>query len=235
MNDALTEFAPSSARAPVDVSALPLGAFAPVEYVPTAWSEVWAQLLGARLRFRSTMWANDRCVVVFQQSRNAARQFALTERELLVLQRTLQGENQKEIAQHQGLSASTIGASLKAAMLKLGFPSQRHTAPIAALALSHERSYGPGVLDRPPVYTVGRSDLVLAATAAADWSRVPGLTASELEITRLLIQGKPNNEIARLRETSLHTVENQVASLLRKSNARNRFDLLKLLYGALPD
>jgi DNA-binding CsgD family transcriptional regulator len=90
-------------------------------------------------------------------------------------------------------------------------------------------------LDRPPVYTVGRSDLVLAATAAADWSRVPGLTASELEITRLLIQGKPNNEIARLRETSMHTVENQVASLLRKSNTRNRFDLLKLLYGALPD
>jgi DNA-binding CsgD family transcriptional regulator len=181
------------------------------------------------------MWANDRCVVVFQQSRNTARQFALTDRELIVLQRALRGESQKEIAQTQGLSASTIGASLKSAMLKLGFPSQRHTAPIAALTLSHERNYGAGVLDRPPVYTVGRSDLVLAATAAADWSRVPGLTASELEITRLMIQGRPNNEIAKSRETSLHTVENQVASLLRKAGTRNRFELMKKLYGALPD
>jgi DNA-binding CsgD family transcriptional regulator len=220
---------------PADLAGLPLGAYTQVEYTPLSWNEVWAQLMAAKLRFRSTLWANDRCVVVFHQSRNNVRQFALSGRELVVLQRSLQGESQKAIAADQGLSASTIGASLKSAMLKLGFPSHRCTTPISALALSHERSDAQRSADRPPVYSIGRGDLVLAATAAADWSQVPSLTGSELEITRLLVQGKPNSEIARVRQTSLHTVENQVASLLRKAGARHRFDLLKLLYGSRCD
>jgi DNA-binding CsgD family transcriptional regulator len=224
--------APESAGTlPADLAGLPLGGYPQVECTPLAWDEVWSQLMAAKLRFRSTLWANDRCVVVFHQSRNNVRQFALSGRELVVLQRSLQGESQKTIANDQGLSPSTIGASLKSAMLKLGFPSHRCTTPISALALSHERSYGQRPAERPPVYSVGRGDLVLAATAQVDWSRVPTLTGSELEITRLLVQGKPNSEIARVRQTSLHTVENQVASLLRKAGAKHRFDLLKLLYG----
>src|SRR5688572_8906098 len=89
-----------------DLSGLPLGAYAPVEYTPLPWAEVWSQLMAAKLRFRSTLWANDRCVVVFHQSRSNVRQFALSPRELLVLSRTLQGESQKAIALEQGLSAS---------------------------------------------------------------------------------------------------------------------------------
>ncbi len=202
----------------------------PLAHTHLAWSEVWTQLAAAHIRFRSTLWANDRCVVLFQHFRNSARQFALTPRELLVLRRSLAGESQKEIALKQGLSASTIGASLKAAMLKLGFPSQRHTAPIAALIWSHAPGHSMH-MSPPPVYSVGTdNESILAATNIVDFDRIPRLTASELEITRLLIQGKPNADIAALRDTSLHTVENQVASLLRKAQARNRFDLLRVLY-----
>ncbi len=202
----------------------------PLAHTHLAWSEVWKQLVAARIRFRSTLWANDRCVVLFQHFKNSARQFALTERELLVLRRMLTGESQKEIACAQGLSASTIGASLKAALLKLGFPSQRHTAPIAALIWSHAPGHSMH-LAPPPVYAVGNdNESILAATNIVDFERIPGLTHSEIEITRMLIQGKPNADIAAVRNTSLHTVENQVASLLRKAEARNRFDLLRALY-----
>lgn len=219
---------PISYPRPAEIPSVNIGSPPPLAHVPMSWGEVWTQLVTAKIRFRSTLWANGRCVVLFQRSSSSVRQFALTERELLVLHRTLAGDSQKEIALAQGLSASTIGASLKSAMLKLGFASQRHTAPIAALIWSHDA--GHGSRPRPQVYSVAQGESVLAATHEVEWSRVPQLTPSELEITRLLIQGKPNQEIAKMRTTSLHTVENQVASLLRKAQARNRFDLLRTLY-----
>jgi DNA-binding CsgD family transcriptional regulator len=228
----MTDAVPFASQAlPVDLSSLSLGSPGPLERISMTWAEVWGQLVEARVRFRSTLWGNDRCVVVFHQSRSNVRQFALTDRELLVLQQTLDGESQKQIAAGQSLSASTIGASLKSALLKLGFPSQRHTAPIAALILSHE--FPHPVTGAPPVYSISNGEYILAATHQVDWSRVPTLTNSEVDITRLLVQGKPNQEISRLRNTSLHTVENQVASLLRKAGARNRFDLLRTLYQPL--
>ncbi len=193
------------------------------------WDEVWTQMVNAEIRFRSTMWANGRCVVLFQRPTSSnVRQFALTKRELLVLHRTLVGDSQKEIAAAQGLPASTIGASLKSAMLKLGFASQRHTAPIAALIWSHDPAHG--ARPYPQVYSVAQGESVLAATHEVEWSRVPQLTPSALEIIRLLIQGKPNQEIARIRRTSLHTVENQVHSLLKTAGARSRFDLMRYLF-----
>ncbi len=225
----MTDAVPFVSQAlPVDLSSLSVGSSAPLDRVSMTWGKVWEQLVEARVRFRSTLWGNDRCVVVFHESRSNVRQFSLTDRELFVLQKTLEGDSQKQIACGQNLSPSTIGASLKSALLKMGFPSQRHTAPIAALILSHE--FPHPVTGRPPVYSVANGEFILAATHQVDWSRVPTLTNSEVDITRLLVQGKPNQEIARLRSTSLHTVENQVASLLRKAGARNRFDLLRTLY-----
>jgi DNA-binding CsgD family transcriptional regulator len=217
----------------VDLSSISPVAPPPLAHVTMSWGEVWSKLVHAKVRFRSTLWANDRCVVLFQQSKSNARQFALTDRELLVLRRTLNGESQKELAATQGLSSSTIGASLKSAMLKLGFPTQRHTLPIAALTWSHDHGHG-ATRARPPVYAVAHGESVLAATGLVDWNRVPRLTSGEREITRLLIQGKLNSEIAYSRNTSLHTVENQVASLLRKAKAHNRFDLLRTLYAPAP-
>lgn len=195
-----------------------------------SWREVWTQLTEARIRFRSTLWSGDRCVVLFQQSRSPARQFALTHRELHALRCTLSGESQKAVASELGISSSTVGASLKAALLKLGFPSQRHTAPIAALIWSHAPGH-PLSMEPAPVYSVGYdNESILASTNVANFSRIPKLTPTEREITQLLVQGKLNGEIAATRSTSLHTVENQVASLLRKAGARNRFDLLRTLY-----
>jgi len=214
---------------PVDLSAVTLNnSPVPLQHVAVRWEDVWSQLVGANLTFRSCTWANNSCIVVLHHNRANVRQFALTDRELSVLMRALDGQSQKEIAAAQGLSASTIGASLKSALLKLGFATQKHITPVAALMLSHEQVY---TMDQgaPPVYAVAGGECVVAASRPVDWSRVPKLTSSELEITRLLIQGNPNADIARQRKTSLHTVENQVASLLRKAGAKNRFDLLKTL------
>jgi DNA-binding NarL/FixJ family response regulator len=59
-----------------------------------------------------------------------------------------------------------------------------------------------------------------------------GLTSAEEAVLRLVINGASNEEIARTRATSVRTVANQVASLLRKLQAGSRFDLIRRFGGA---
>jgi DNA-binding NarL/FixJ family response regulator len=52
------------------------------------------------------------------------------------------------------------------------------------------------------------------------------LTASERAILELVVRGCSNQAIAAARSTSVRTVANQVASLLRKLGAASRYELL---------
>jgi DNA-binding CsgD family transcriptional regulator len=61
--------------------------------------------------------------------------------------------------------------------------------------------------------------------------QAPVLTPAEAAVLRLVVDGASNAEIARARSTSVRTVANQVASLLRKLDAESRFDLVRR-YGA---
>ena len=61
-----------------------------------------------------------------------------------------------------------------------------------------------------------------------------GLTASEADVARLLLQGLEPAQIAEERRTSQHTVRNQIASVYAKSGARNRSDLVRLIVRVLP-
>jgi DNA-binding CsgD family transcriptional regulator len=49
-----------------------------------------------------------------------------------------------------------------------------------------------------------------------------GLTEAELAVARLVAAGRSNERIAKLRGTTIRTVANQVASLLRKLDAPSR-------------
>ena len=51
------------------------------------------------------------------------------------------------------------------------------------------------------------------------------LTASEREVLDDVILGRSNREIAARRGTSIHTIANQIAALLRKLNAGSRSEL----------
>lgn len=53
----------------------------------------------------------------------------------------------------------------------------------------------------------------------------PGLTPAEREVAVLAIEGHSNREIARRRRTSERTVANQIAAVLRKTQAASRSGL----------
>jgi len=56
-------------------------------------------------------------------------------------------------------------------------------------------------------------------------ARCACLTAAELEVARSAVAGMSNDAIARARRTSVRTVANQIASILRKLAVRSRAEL----------
>lgn len=58
------------------------------------------------------------------------------------------------------------------------------------------------------------------------------LTAAERDVLDRVVRGDSNAAIARARSSSERTVANQVASLLKKTGAASRFDLIRRFAGA---
>jgi DNA-binding NarL/FixJ family response regulator len=132
----------------------------------------------------------------FENAPHAYAYRALTETEALVLELSLQGLVGKEIAYETGLSQSRISDALRLAAERLGFSDRNQLLRVAARLRDGAQS--------------GSVELTLA----------------EQEVLGLVRQGLSNAAIARARETSIHTVANQLASLLRKTGARSRRGLL---------
>ena len=62
----------------------------------------------------------------------------------------------------------------------------------------------------------------------------PQLTSAERDVLARVVRGESNQAIASARKTSVRTIANQVASLLRKCSAASRFDLIRR-YGGMRD
>jgi DNA-binding NarL/FixJ family response regulator len=59
----------------------------------------------------------------------------------------------------------------------------------------------------------------------------PQLTSAERDVLARVVRGESNRAIAVARKTSERTIANQVASLLRKTGATSRFDLIRRFGG----
>jgi DNA-binding NarL/FixJ family response regulator len=59
----------------------------------------------------------------------------------------------------------------------------------------------------------------------------PQLTSAERAVLVRVVRGESNQAIAAARNTSVRTIANQVASLLRKTGAASRFDLIRRFGG----
>jgi DNA-binding NarL/FixJ family response regulator len=84
----------------------------------------------------------------------------------------------------------------------------------------------------PPNLVVERidDDLVVFSWDIAD-APPPQLTSAERDVLARVVRGESNRAIAVARKTSERTIANQVASLLRKTGATSRFDLIRRFGG----
>ena len=80
-------------------------------------------------------------------------------------------------------------------------------------------------LPLPPSAPVGSGRLVPAVRPA---SAAPALTAAELRVCELMLEGLANKEIAAALDRAEATIKNQVAAVLRKHGVPSRMRLMAL-------
>jgi DNA-binding CsgD family transcriptional regulator len=80
---------------------------------------------------------------------------------------------------------------------------------------------------------VPNGEFVLFSWNAAASAGAASLTAAERDVLRHILEGATNEAIASARGTSVRTVANQVAALLRKTGAGSRFDLIRCFADAV--
>jgi DNA-binding NarL/FixJ family response regulator len=144
----------------------------------------------------------------------------LTIRERQVAEYVGLGHASKEIAYTLGLSDSAITNCTARAQDKLGMASR---AELVAF-------FAPSGLRRKLAETSLVGERLLTGTyPLVNTRHIANLSETEREVAALMIAGSTNADIAQRRETSEHTVANQVQSIFRKLGVRSRGELVARL------
>jgi DNA-binding NarL/FixJ family response regulator len=78
----------------------------------------------------------------------------------------------------------------------------------------------------------GEELIVFSWEDRAESTAPPGtLSAAERDVLERIVRGDTNAAIARARNTAVRTVANQVASLLKKTGAASRYELIQRYAG----
>ena len=94
--------------------------------------------------------------------------------------------------------------------------------------MSQTMSWGSGE-PRAAEFRWGNTRHLVISFVAAPTIAMSIFTPAESAVARLMVAGLPNAEIARARGTSVRTVANQVASVLRKAHVESRHQLVSRL------
>jgi DNA-binding CsgD family transcriptional regulator len=159
---------------------------------------LWHALVEGRLSLVERVESDGkRYYHAFENAPHVRAARAMTETEAVVLSLTLRGLSGKEVAYSTGLSQARISSALALAAERLGFARREDLLRVGASLLQS-------------------NDLASSVE----------LTQAERDVLALVRTGLSNYEIAQARGTSVNTVANQLAALLRKTGATNRRALL---------
>ncbi len=143
---------------------------------------------------------------------------ALRPREGAAAKLAAEGASSKDIAWALGVSPSNARALLASALARLGLKSR------AELYRWNPAAASVHVLPSEPKLHA----LVIPEQQPQTWSSPRGvLTDAETIVARLAADGLSNEEIARERGTSVRTIANQMAKILKKLRVGSRDDILR--------
>lgn len=159
---------------------------------------LWQALIQGQVRVCRCEKRDARQLLLLRRAPDESSTCALSETELVVLARSLDGESGKSIALNTSLSDSRVSDCLRRAAHKVGLETRTDLLRVA---------------------------MILRGSSACT-SRDAQLTPAERDVLRLLGLGLSNRQIAVQRQTKQRTVANQVSSLLRKTGVNGRRSLL---------
>ena len=195
-------------------------------------SALWTELIDGLCKIEQTEFTPKTCAVVVTRGLGASggTSVGLSPRDTEILERALLEGVRKSVAVDFGLCPSSIAEILRRCFVFMGLSCWPSRIPLLLVMAAHaKQSPDPqrgakAVLAlnqqfRRQTISVARPDNQLA-----EW-----LSPAEYAVTRLLIEGKSYDELARLRQTSKRTVANQLASAFHRLGISGRAELLCLL------
>jgi DNA-binding NarL/FixJ family response regulator len=148
---------------------------------------------------------------------------ALTPRERQIVEHASHGTSNKVIAFELGISTSSVSTHLSHAAAKLGLSSRTGLIQLfVALAVK-----SPSDASVSYVGWGGNRFALLAMPRSPDLPEI--LSPAEREVVTLVVAGKSNAAIAQARGVSSRTVENQLATAMKKLGVSSRANLTAFL------
>lgn len=154
----------------------------------------WTALVNGSVSLVERIEGAQRFYLMIENAPNRQPLRALSRSEIEVVAQASRGLSSKLVSYALGVSPSTVSARLASAAEKVGLASRSELIRVAAL------------LSRDP--RAGFDDVAL--------------TLAERDVLKLVAQGLSNAEIATMRNRSVRTIANQVATLLRKTQSPTR-------------
>jgi DNA-binding CsgD family transcriptional regulator len=197
-----------------------------------ALSALWTELVSGLCKIEHTEFTQQTCTVVVTRGHrlSGSEGGRLSSRDTEILERALLEGVRKSVAVDFQLCPSSIAEILRRCFVFMGLSCWPSRIPLLLVMAAHAKhapdsQRGAKLLlaqnqqfSRQSI-SVTRPDSLLSKS----------LSPAEYAVTRLLIEGKSYQEMAKLRRTSKRTVANQLASAFHRLGISGRAELLCLL------
>jgi len=195
-------------------------------------SALWTELVTGLCKIEHTEFTQNTCTVTVTRGRpsGAAEGARLSARDTEILERALLEGVRKSVAVDFGLCPSSIAEILRRSFVFMGLSCWPSRIPLLLVMAAHAK-HAPDVQRAAKVLLAQNQQYPRQSISVArpDAELAEWLSPAEYAVTRLLIEGKSYQEMAKLRATSKRTVANQLASAFHRLGISGRAELLCLL------
>ncbi|MEI9935977.1 MAG: helix-turn-helix transcriptional regulator [Pseudomonadota bacterium] len=195
-------------------------------------SALWAELVSGSCKIEHTEFTQQSCAVVVTRGHcpSGAEGTRLSLRDTDILERALLEGVRKSVAVDFGLCPSSIAEILRRCFVFMGLSCWPSRIPLLLVMAAHAK-YASGSQRSAKLLLAQNQQFLRQSISVArpDNELSEWLSPAEYAVTRLLIEGKSYQEMAKLRETSKRTVANQLASAFHRLGISGRAELLCLL------
>jgi DNA-binding CsgD family transcriptional regulator len=194
-------------------------------------SALWTELVSGLSKIEHTEFTEQSCTVVVTRDHVSGAEGArLSSRDTEILERALLEGVRKSVAVDFGLCPSSIAEILRRCFVFMGLSCWPSRIPLLLVMAAHAK-HAPDSQRGAQLLLCQNQQFVRQTISVArpDNALSGWLSPAEYAVTRLLIEGKSYQEMAKLRKTSKRTVANQLASAFHRLGISGRAELLCLL------
>ena len=189
-------------------------------------ANLWRDLSSLRWFASAGFCSSTHCFLVLERREAPADTKPTLARALKTLERVLTGESPKSVAYDLSVSQSTVATRCSMALQQMGVESTVSAAPMLFILAAHAaRGMNLGNAHARPM-TGANEHRILVRYERPDRRWGTRLTEAELQVVKLLIEGRTHPQMSHIRNRSERTIANQLASAFRKLGASGRTALV---------